>query len=138
MTETQTPEEITETDAGTWLDGRWGWHNGYRAVQSAVHYGFEIPEEYREGWDALMETDPIDHDMWCDINGDDGALVDKATEFLQEKAPEGFVFRWDAGDLSLLRDWADCAADGNGCVITGLDDEGNEVVQRCPYHTPDN
>lgn len=135
MTETRT---MTEADAGTWLDGFHGWTNGYRAVERAVEWGWKIPEEYAEGW-AAFQANYGDSDLWHDANGDDGGFVDKATDYLQEIAPEGFVFRWDDG-LALIPDWSDCAADGGGCSVDwksngkgGLD----EVVTRCPDHTPD-
>lgn len=99
MTETR---EITAADAGTWLDGYWGWHNGYRAVQHAMEHGYVLPEEIRAQWDAFMSTEPLDHNAWTDINGDDGWLVTEATEYLNEHAPDGYEFVWDAGELSLM------------------------------------
>ncbi|MER6605728.1 hypothetical protein ABT282_07385 [Streptomyces sp. NPDC000927] len=126
--------EITEADAGTWLDGAHGWTNGYRAVERAIELGWSIPEEYQEGW-AAFQLNYGDHDAWCEANGDDGGFVDAATEYLQSIAPDGYVFRWDDG-LSLIRDYMDCATDGNGCEVTGYDKRGNDIVKLCPDHNP--
>lgn len=111
---------ITDANAGTWLSGPMGWHNGYRVILRAMSYGFVLPTEYDTDWDAFTDTlahdDGPDRDMWDDIHGDDGAIVDKATEFLDLRAPAGFEFHWDAGELSLAESWAICAMDGNGCT----------------------
>jgi hypothetical protein len=135
MTDKQ--ERISEDLAGTWLDGWHGWTNGYRAVLRAKEWGWQIPEEFREGWNQFVNTlnTDADHDLWCDANGDDGAMVDAATEYLQGVAPNGYVFRWDDG-LSLIPEWMDCAADGGGCEVTGYDNGGNDIVKRCPDHNP--
>jgi hypothetical protein len=130
-----TVREMTAADAGTWLDGWHGWTNGYRAVERAVEWGWEIPEEYADGWRDFTENHHGDHDVWAELNGDDGAFVDKATEYLQESAPEGYVFRWDDG-LSMLPDWSDCAMDGGGCEVTGFRDDGSEIVKLCREHNP--
>jgi hypothetical protein len=132
--------KIKASDAGTWLEGPQGWHNGYRAVLRAQEWGWTIPEEYRQGWNQFvnsLNTD-ADHDLWHDANGDDGGFVDAATDYLQELAPEGYVFRWDAGELSLTPAWMDCAADGGGCEVTGWREDGSEEsVTPCRDHKPD-
>jgi hypothetical protein len=130
--------KITAANAGTWLDGWHGWTNGYRAVEKAVEWGWTVPQEYADGWRDFTENHHGDHDVWAELNGDDGAFVDAATEYLQESAPEGYVFRWDDG-LSMLPEWSDCAADGNGCEVLGFDaDDGREIVRPCRDHQPDN
>lgn len=97
---------ITPDMAGTWLSGHMGWHNGYRAVMRAEEYGFTVPEAWQEDWQVFMKTwrsdNGPDHDAWDDVHGDDGEIVDKATEFLCLRAPEGHTFVWDAGELSLM------------------------------------
>ena len=128
--------KIKAEDAGTWLDGRFGWTNGYRCVERAVSWGWKIPEEYAEAW-AAFEANHGDHDLWCDANGDDGGFVDAATDYLQGVAPDGYVFRWDAGELSLTPAWVDCASDGGGCEVSGWGMSENEHVTPCQDHKPD-
>jgi hypothetical protein len=94
--------EITPEMAGTWLSGWWGWRNAYRVIDRAVEYGFTVPDEYAA---ALAEYRDMGHatseDNWEAINGQ-GELSDQATEYLQSLASEGYVFVWDAGELSLM------------------------------------
>jgi hypothetical protein len=40
---------------------------------------------------------------WEAIHGQ-GELSDQATEFLQERAPKGYEFVWDMGELILMTD----------------------------------
>jgi hypothetical protein len=102
--------EVTTTDGkvwqlGTWLSAPMGWHNSYRVVQEAISEGWEVPEEYRDVWSVFtesLESGHADHDLWWDANGDDDRLSDLATEFLQEKLPEGFELVWDACELTLM------------------------------------
>lgn len=124
---------ITAADHGTWLDGAHGWTNGYRAVERAISFGWTVPEEYAEGWAAFQKRHG-DSDLWEDANGDDGGFVDAATDYLQTLTPEGYVFRWDAGELALVPAWMDCADGGGGCEIKGFDEEG---VIPCLDHKPD-
>lgn len=97
--------KMTAADAGTWLEGSRGWSNGYRAVLRAAKWGWKVPEEHWEGWTAFVTAalngtyDPI---LWAKANGNSGELVDKATEYLQSLAPDGYVFVWDKGGLSLI------------------------------------
>ncbi|MFD4608259.1 hypothetical protein ACFWOT_09095 [Streptomyces sp. NPDC058440] len=98
--------DITPDMAGTWLDGHFGWHNAYRVVQTAETFGFTVPEEYRDAMDNYrVNGDRLDFEMsdeqWLAIYGQ-GELSDMATDFLQERAPEGYVFVWDMGELSLM------------------------------------
>lgn len=128
--------KISTADHGTWLDGAHGWTNGYRCVERAISFGWTVPEEYAEGW-AAFEANHGDSDTWENANGDDGGFVDAATEYLQEQAPEGWVFRWDAGELSLMPAWMDCAADGNGCDVSENFETGETFVEPCPDHKPE-
>lgn len=94
--------KITPADAGTWLDGHMGWHNAYRVIDRATEYGFVVPPEYADALDDYREngTSATD-DNWEAVNGH-GELSDMATDYLQERAPEGYVFEWDCGEFSLI------------------------------------
>ena len=93
---------ITPDDAGTWLSGHMGWHNTYRVVDRAESYGFTVPPEYAEALADFRENGhSASEDVWEAINGQ-GELSDMATDYLQERAPEGYVFLWDAGEFSLV------------------------------------
>lgn len=96
--------EITPADAGTWLEGCHGWHNAYRVIDRATDYGFVVPPEYadaladyRENGDSVSDES---HEAICG----QGELSDMATDYLQERAPEGYVFEWDMGELSLIQE----------------------------------
>jgi hypothetical protein len=113
--------KITSDMAGTWLDGCHGWTNAYRVVDRAEEFGFVVPAEYA---DALRRYREEDYDGLTDdqryaVNGaivDQGGLSDMATDYLEERAPYGYTFFWDAGELSLSLAWTVCAAEGNGCT----------------------
>lgn len=93
--------EITVADAGCWLDGHFGWHNTYRVIEKAQAYGFVLPNG-REDEDAIARYKAGDPDI------DDAEAVmemsNEATDYLQSKAPEGYVFKWDMGELCLMED----------------------------------
>lgn len=95
---------ITADMAGCWLDGHQGWHNNYRVVDRATEYGFVVPDDYRS---ALTDFRENGHDCamnsWDAITGQ-GELSDMATDYLNNNAPDGFVFVWDMGELSLMTD----------------------------------
>jgi hypothetical protein len=105
---------ITPDLAGCWLDGAMGWHNTYRVIYRAQEWGFRISREdstavrlYASGdvektaklYTRTEQPEVISYDRaaeWVqEISSD-------ATEHLQERAPEGYVFTWDAGELLLL------------------------------------
>lgn len=99
--------KITPDMAGTWLDGTMGWHNAYRVIDRAQSYGFQIPPGYGEALRRYREDDydGLTDDERSDTSGaiiDQGGLSDQATDFLEEHAPEGYTFVWDAGELSLM------------------------------------
>jgi hypothetical protein len=90
---------------GTWLEGSFGWHNSYRVVDRAIEFGFEVPADYADDLRRYRDQD------YADLSEDDkvtaeeaivgqGELADKATDFLNEKAPEDYGFEWDMGELS--------------------------------------
>lgn len=117
--------KITAADAGCWLDGSQGWHNAYRVVDRAEGYGFTVPPEYATALYRYRTNGHGAHeDDWEAVNGQ-GELSDMATDYLQERAPEGFEFHWDAGELSLVESWQVCE---NGCT----EDE------RCTDHESEN
>lgn len=93
---------ITPADAGCWLMGSVGWHNGYRVIDRACEYGFVVPAEYVSALDAYR-NDTDNEDAHEAIMGQ-GGLSDMATDYLQSLAPAGYVFEWDMGELSLMRE----------------------------------
>lgn len=97
----ETREAITPDMAGCWLEGSQGWTNTYRVVDRAQEYGFEITEEEREALDSYSQDPDADELAWETVEGQ-GGLSDQATEYLQLLAPAGYVFVWDAGELSLV------------------------------------
>lgn len=88
-------------EAGCWLDGAQGWHNNYRVVRRAVEYGMELPPEDH----ALLDRYEDAHETNDEAAGaiiDQGGLADRATEYLNQHAPDGYVFVWEANELSLI------------------------------------
>lgn len=101
---------ISEELAGCWLDGHFGYHNAYRVVDRAKEYGFKVPEEYRSVMDKYHENGDetgfesmLTEEEWEAIHGQ-GELSEKATNWLEELAPKGYVFVWDAGEFSLMNE----------------------------------
>lgn len=131
----------TEVEAGCWFEGAHGWTNSYRIVDLAVHHGMELDAEdaavvewYRENGGSGDGSDG-ELDKQEAMTGQ-GGITDKATEYLDEQLPTGWVLRWDAGEVTVLRDWDDCAAEGGGCQVD-TDAAGNIVlVKRCREHNP--
>lgn len=132
----------SDVEAGTWLDGAHGWTNGYRVVDIATSHGWTLSAEdaaivewYRSS-DAGEWGDTDDELNDMESMTGQGGISDQATDYLSDQLPDGWVTRWDAGEFSVLRDWEDCAADGNGCE-TGTDRQGNvTLVKRCTDHNP--
>lgn len=94
--------QITPADAGCWLDGSQGWHNTYRVCERAMSYGWlEDDPSDREAVNRLIEEFKSD-----DTGNDAGQVMseaaDDATDYLNSLAPEGYIFVWDAGELSLM------------------------------------
>jgi len=92
---------IYATDTGTWLAGHMGWHNTYRVVERAAEYGMELSDDDRKAIDQYRESNGLDMDAWETVGGQ-GGLSDQATEYLNQHAPDGHRFVWDAGELMLL------------------------------------
>lgn len=97
---------ITPDMAGCWLEGWHGWTNGYRVVDLAETYGFPVPEDSRAALEWFRKDDhtAATEEQWrmYETVSGQGGLADMATDFLQMRAPEGYVFEWDAGELSLM------------------------------------
>lgn len=142
MTEIITLENGNQVEAGCWLDGAAGWTNSYRIVDIATHYGMELDAEdtaivewYRNSGESDADASDETLDKLEAMTGQ-GGITDKATDYLMEQLPEGWTVRWDAGEMSVLEDWQDCAADGNGCQVD-VDAAGSIVlVKRCADHNP--
>ena len=141
MRETITLSNGNEVEAGCWLSGTQGWTNSYRVIDIADFHGFGMDVEdravvdwYRSTGDSDTDASDATLDKLEAVTGQ-GGISDKATEYLEELLPAGWTLRWDDG-LTLLPDYMDCAADGNGCDIE-TDAEGNETVKRCYDHTPE-
>jgi hypothetical protein len=92
---------ITAADAGCWFDGQYGWHNTYRVCERALDYGWLDGQDdaKREAAEAIAEyvtakgcSDALD-ELNCD-----------ATDYLQSIAPAGYVFEWDAGELTMIHE----------------------------------
>jgi hypothetical protein len=94
--------DITADMAGCWLDGAHGWHNAYRVVDRAEGYGFTVPREYEDSLSLYRQDGPAAREEVQEAMNGHGGLSDQATEYLNERAPEGYVFVWDAGELSLM------------------------------------
>lgn len=128
--------EITADDAGTWVGGWHGVDSPALAIDKAEAYGFTVPDDYAR---ALYNYRTHGHgahvDDWEAVNGQ-GELSDMATDYLNDHAPEGYLFRWDAGELSMLRDFENCAADGNGCeIVPAIDATETDKVSYCVEHS---
>lgn len=142
MTDMITLVDGSEVGTGCWLDGCHGWTNSYRVVDLAVAHGMELDAEdaavvnwYRNSGESDTDASDETLDKLEAMNGQ-GGISDKATEYLSEQLPDGWVIRWDAGEMSVLEDWQDCSADGNGCEVD-VDTAGNIVlVKRCRDHNP--
>ena len=97
------PALIGIGEAGVWLDRAWGWRNNYRVVDIAISYGFTLTEQERR--DLAIYTDEphltIPEEVFAAVT-DQGGLTDRATEFLNGHAPDGYTFVWGGGELSLM------------------------------------
>lgn len=146
MSETITLKNGNKVEPGTWLDGTYGWTNSYRIIDMAVAHGMSLDAEdaaavdrYRESGSSDAGASDDELDMLEIVTGQ-GGLSDKATDYMQDQLPEGWMLRWDAGELSLITAWSDCAADGNGCNLDLVDDGRGglrEFVMPCGDHKPE-
>lgn len=94
-------QRIDPIMAGCLLDGVHGWHNEYRVVDLAREYGFTLMDsDYKPfmNYRSMGESGLSQTDM-----GIVEALVDDATRYLNDLAPEGYVVSWVDGDLVMER-----------------------------------
>lgn len=100
--------------AGTWLDGAMGWRNTYRVIHRAQEWGFRISREdstairlYATGdvektarlYTRTAQPVIVTYDRAAEWVAE---ICQDATEHLESRAPEGYRFVWDAGELALL------------------------------------
>lgn len=88
---------ISKLDAGCWIDGSRGWYGNVLVIRDAIEHGM-----------VLTSQEKIDLYLYRTSNGQDSAgvidqgdLVDRATEYLDSQAPEGYCFTWRDGELFL-------------------------------------
>lgn len=142
MTENITLNNGNKVESGCWLDGAHGWTNSYRIVDIATHHGMEldaddaaIVEWYRTSGDSDSGASDDELDKLEAMTGQRG-ITDKAIEYMDGQLPEGWVLNVDMGEYTVLEDWVECSAEGNGCDVD-TDASGNVVlVKRCPDHNP--
>ncbi|MFD5697816.1 hypothetical protein [Streptomyces lasiicapitis] len=91
-------EEITEEMAGCWLDGYFGWLNVGRVIELAMVHGYRPDHPDIGGllkrFQANEPTSAADRDVW-DMND----FADEATDYLTDRAPDGYAFHWECGEL---------------------------------------
>jgi hypothetical protein len=99
---------ITANDRGTWLPGGEDpGVNDCRVIKLAVEHGWATPD-LLETIFIVCEAEQMLAGAYADPEDEDslrGALEDLAagaTEYLQSRAPAGYVFLWDADQLSLV------------------------------------
>lgn len=145
MTEILTLENGNQVEAGCWLEGAHGWTNSYRIVDVATHHGMELDTEdaaivewYRASGDSDAGSSDAELDRLEAMTGQ-GGITDRAIDYMGEQLPEGWVLTTDMGEYTVMRDWQDCANEGNGCEIQ-LKNDGQgrmtEVVKLCFNHNP--
>lgn len=94
--------QITPADAGCWLDGSQGWHNTYRVCQRAMDYGWLTGDAAeRQAVISLIER-YSEGEQDIDLSESMSEASDDATDYLNSLAPEGYIFVWDAGELTLM------------------------------------
>lgn len=130
---------LTAEDAGCFLDGVFGWHNNYRVIDLAMHYGW-VPDDgfpaVSRIRDAYEDGEDYVNDGKIDVSGamsDQGGYVDQATDYLNSVAPPGYYFEWD-GDLNLVAD-EDYDPDLYDCNDSGhIPNVGEKKCIMCDAH----
>lgn len=143
MTDTIKLKNGNEVSTGTWLDGAHGWHSTYRIIEIAEFNGFTVGAEeraalewYKKSSGGCGDGTNAEEDMAETIIGQ-GGLSDRASDYMEELLPEGWTLLWDAGELSLVREYEACSFHGNGCEVDYSYPEGREIVRPCMDHRPD-
>ncbi|MEV8022466.1 hypothetical protein AB0O76_40475 [Streptomyces sp. NPDC086554] len=96
--------------AGCWLDGHFGWTNVGRVVEIAMGYGYKPDHPDIHGLlKAFYANALADSDAW-----DMDDFADEATDYLSDRAPDGFAFHWECGELFM---WSEHEIDvATGCT----------------------
>ncbi|MFE0472615.1 hypothetical protein ACFW2V_13470 [Streptomyces sp. NPDC058947] len=143
MTEAITLKNGSTVGTGTWLDGHMGWHNTYRIIDIAESHGFAMGDEdrkalewYKESSGGCGDGTDAEENMAEAIIGQ-GGLSDRASDHMEELLPDGWTLLWDAGELSLVRNYVACAFHGGGCDVDFDYRDDREIVHPCMDHRPD-
>jgi hypothetical protein len=143
MQGTVTLKNGKEVGTGTWFEGRMGWHNTYRIIETAETHGFTMDADDRKALDWYKETSggcgngtDDEEDMAEAIVGQ-GGLSDRASDYMEELLPDGWTLLWDAGELSLVQSYVACSFHGNGCDVDFDPRTGREIVNLCYDDRPD-
>ena len=109
-----TDTRVSASDAGCWIDGRWGIYGPGRLLDIASSYGFPMDDDDRAiiaAHDAHSDTvtlstgETIDAVTIAECVSGQGELTDRAEDWLNEHvAPDGYTFGWHDGEFFL---WAD-------------------------------
>lgn len=94
-----------------------------------------IVEWYRASGESDSGSSDDELDKLEAMTGQGGITV-RAIDYIGEQLPEGWVLNVETGEYTVLQDWVECSAEGNGCEVD-TDASGNVVlVKRCPDHNP--
>jgi hypothetical protein len=140
MQDTITLTNGSEVGTGTWLDGCHGWTNTYRIIEIAESHGFTMDADERAALEWYKGTsggcgDGTDaEENMAEVIVGQGGLSDRASDHMEELLPAGWTLLWDAGELSLVRDYVACAEGVGGCKVDYDHREHREVVIPCHDH----
>lgn len=109
--------KIPESMIGPWLDGHFGWHTTYMAIDSAQTWGLGLSEsdvDFVQEWKRWRNYDMKTAER-ADFEADGNeeyieTLRERATDHLNSIAPDGTEFCWDMDEFSLL---CKCQIEGN-------------------------
>lgn len=144
------PKTITASMAGCWLDEVHGQQrNNLRCFDLALEFGW-VPEDgfpmasrirdaYEDGQDYIMDVTEGKIDINTAMTGQ-GELVDQATAYLNDHAPEGYEVIWFEGNLFLQNEEGDDHPDDcDGTVnFPEAGFGGQDITGTCqhPSHAP--
>ncbi|MBU6430091.1 MAG: hypothetical protein KGR26_13835, partial [Cyanobacteria bacterium REEB65] len=93
---------ISAAETGCWIDGHWGQYGTARLVDIAQSYGYQDGEDCAIAGRILASmgpapdiTQPGDWDCITDA-------ADRAEEYLNSLAPDGYCFSWEDGEFFLM------------------------------------